>query len=203
MERSILNRIFDPYFSTKHQGEGTGLGLAVVHGIITSYKGDIQVHSRPGQGTRFDILLPVTQNHQPADNNQILLEDLPSGTEHILYVDDEALIVEIYEGMLKHLGYDVTAMTSSIEAWRLFETQPHRFDLVITDMTMPQLTGDVLSARILKLRPDIPIILYTGYSDRLSQQQANIMGIKKYLKKPVVIQQLAGAIRETLDARQP
>jgi CheY-like chemotaxis protein len=94
-------------------------------------------------------------------------------------------------------------MTSSIEAWRLFEAQPHRFDLVITDMTMPQLTGDVLSARILKLRPDIPIILYTGYSDRLSQQQANIMGIKKYLKKPVVIQQLAGAIREALDARPP
>lgn len=198
MDRATLERIFDPYFTTKEQGEGTGLGLAVVHGIVNSYDGDIQVQSRPGKGTCFDVWLPVTQQKDPTNDAETVFDDLPSGSEHILYVDDEELVTTLYEELLQHLGYHVTATTSSMKAWQLFEAHPSEFDLVITDLTMPQMTGDVLSQKILQLRPDTPIILCTGYSDRLNKGQAAGMGIREYLLKPLVIHQLAHTIREVL-----
>jgi PAS domain S-box-containing protein len=198
MDRQILDRIFDPYFSTKKPGEGTGLGLAVVHGIVMSYDGAIKVHSRPGKGTRFDILLPVTQQ-QDSEIRELSLDALPPGNERILLVDDEETLVNIYDEMLNYLGYDITPATDSGVAWQIFKAQPDAFDLVITDLTMPRMTGDVLSQKMLALRPALPIIVCSGYSSRLTNEQAEALGIRRYLMKPLVIEQLAYAIREVLD----
>jgi PAS domain S-box-containing protein len=198
MDRQTLDRIFDPYFSTKKPGEGTGLGLAVVHGIVISYEGEINVHSRPGKGTRFDVLFPVTPL-QDSEEQETSLDALPSGNERILFVDDEETLVNIYDELLNYLGYDITATTDSGAAWQIFKAQPNGFDLVITDLTMPRMTGDMLSKKMLELRPALPIIVCSGYSDRLTKEQAEILGIRRYLMKPLVIEQLAYAIREVLD----
>lgn len=198
MNRQILDRIFDPYFSTKKPDEGTGLGLAVVHGIVMGYEGKIKVHSRPGKGTRFDVLFPVTQQ-QDLEEQKISHDALPSGSERILFVDDEEPLADIYEELLNYLGYDVTTTTDSGVAWQIFKEQPDGFDLVITDLIMPRMTGDMLSKKMLELRPALPIIICSGYSDRLTRAQADDLGIRRYLMKPLVIEQLAYAIREVLD----
>lgn len=193
----ILKLIFEPYFTTKATGEGTGMGLATVHGIVKSYSGKITVESKLGKGTVFRVYLPITQ--KKTESKEYKKEDLPTGTERILLVDDELPIVDMGSQMLERLGYTVTTSTSSVEAGKLFSSKPDSFDLVITDMTMPNLTGDRLAAELIKIRPDIPIILCTGYSKRISNKLAAEIGIRAFVMKPLVMHNLANTIREVLD----
>jgi nitrogen-specific signal transduction histidine kinase/ActR/RegA family two-component response regulator len=192
-----ISRIFDPYFTTKGPGEGSGMGLAIAHGIVESYGGKITVESRLGKGTTFTLYLPATgkrtalRSHAP--------EALPSGTERILLVDDEAYIVNLGSKILQRLGYSVTTRTSSLEALELFRAKPNAFDLVITDMSMPNMTGDRLSIELLNIRPHLPIILCTGYSQKMSEETASEIGIKAFAYKPMVKAELAKTVRKVLD----
>ena len=196
MTPEVLERIFDPYFTTKEVGEGTGLGLAVVHGIIKDHGGAITVYSGPGKGTTFHVYLPVIE--KAAEPEKETLKPLPTGHERILFIDDEPGLVEIGRVMLGKLGYDVVVRTSSIEALELFRTKPDEFDLVITDMTMPKMTGDKLAQEIMKVRPDIPIILCTGFSKRITEEKAKEIGIKAFVMKPLVMRDLAKTVRKML-----
>jgi PAS domain S-box-containing protein len=193
----IQDRIFDPFFTTKKKGEGTGMGLSVVHGIVKSHAGIITVSSDPSNGTTFDIFLPVTESK--AITTGIKETPIAMGTERILFVDDEEFQADIGKQMLERLGYHVVTQTSSSEALALFRREPKAFDMVISDMTMPAMTGDILAREILKVRPDIPIIICTGYSERMSESQAKAMGIKGYAMKPIVMKELAEMIRSVLD----
>ena len=192
-----IGSIFEPYFTTKDPGEGTGLGLATVHGIIESYGGKITVDSQIGKGTTFTIYLPATKKR--SDQEAYVPEELPAGTERILFVDDEASIAKMGSQILKRLGYTVTTRTSSIEAFELFRSKPNDFDLVITDMTMPNLTGDKLATELMKIRPDIPVILCTGYSNKISDETASEIGINAFAYKPVAKATLAKMVRKVLD----
>ena len=193
----IIESIFDPYFTTKDPGEGTGMGLAMVHGIVENYSGKISVHSQLGKGTAFSIYLPIIGKRSVL--HEYVPEQLPSGTERILFVDDEAPIAKMGGQILESLGYSVTTRTSSVEALELFRAKPNDFDLVVTDMTMPNLTGDKLSVELMKIRPDIPVILCTGYSKKISDKTASEIGIKAFAYKPVVKTDLAKTVREVLD----
>jgi PAS domain S-box-containing protein len=198
MPAEITDRIFDPFFTTKKKGEGTGMGLAVVHGIVKSHGGTIQVASRPGKGTAFTILLPAIENQLEPDDAPH--KDLPGGCERILLVDDEDVLVEIGKQLLETLGYVVTVRTSSIEALELFKNRPEDFDAVITDMTMPKMAGDELARRILAVRPGIPIVICTGFSTRLTETKALELGIRAFVMKPFVVNDLAQTLRRVLDA---
>jgi len=193
----IMEVMFDPYFTTKQHGEGTGLGLSVVHGIVNNYGGGITATSEPGQGASFEIYLPAIRGRQHSTTESAV--PLPSGSERILYVDDELPLVDMGKKMLESLGYEVTTRTSSIEALELFRRKPNAFDLVITDMTMPNMTGDKLTQAIMEVRPDIPVILCTGYSNQITKLQAKAIGIETFLFKPVVMDKLARAIRNAVD----
>ena len=199
MTPEILQRVFDPYFTTKEPGKGTGLGLAVVHGIVKSYGGGVTVSSEPGRGTTFDIYFPkIEPVKAPLEAGRI--EPLPvGGHERVLFVDDEKAIVEIGQEILQHLGYEVVVRTSSVEALELFRAQPERFDLVITDMTMPNMTGDKLAVELMRIRPDIPVILCTGFSERITKEKAEGIGIREFLLKPLVMNDLSKAVRKALD----
>ncbi len=198
IDRSVIDRIFDPYFTTKAEGKGTGLGLAVIHGIVTSHEGHIFVDSEPGKGTKFHIYLPVIKT---AQETPYAVANIPiqKGNEHILLVDDQKDIVEIEQQLLEVLGYQVTAKTSSIEALDTFHTNPDSFDLVITDMTMPNMTGDKLSGELIKIRSDIPVILCTGFSEKISEKKAISLGIKGFAMKPLVLGDLSVMIRKIFD----
>lgn len=198
IEKSILERIFDPYFTTKAQGKGTGLGLSVVHGIVMTHGGGITVNSHPGQGTTFTVLFPRIEpikKEKEADNKL----HLQVGEEKILFVDDEEPIVEVGQLMLQNLGYTVTAVTSSTQALETFRASPHDYDLVVTDLTMPQMTGDSLAKKMLEIRDDIPIILCTGYSENMDEGFTHRAGIRRFLKKPISMQELAHTIRTVLN----
>ena len=198
MPPDVLSRIFNPFFTTKERGEGTGMGLAVVHGIVESYGGIIYAYSEPQKGSSFKVYLPAIESidkpHEMAD------EVIPTGTESILFVDDEPFLVEIGQRMLQSLGYQVITRTSSTEALDLFRANPDRFDLVITDMTMPQMTGDKLAGELIAVRKDIPIIICTGFSHRMTAEGAKDMGIKDFLMKPIVRSEIANKVRSVLDA---
>jgi CheY-like chemotaxis protein len=191
----ILDRIYDPYFTTKAKDKGTGLGLAVVHGIVQSYRGDIRVDSKPGEGTTFEIYLPTIK---AAVTPVVRPKALPRGEGRLLLVDDEASIVDVSCQGLERLGYQVDGCTSSAEALDRFRSNPDRYDLVITDMTMPGMTGDLLATEIFKLKPDIPIILCTGYSSRIDKRQAEALGIRALLMKPLNLEDLATDVRRIL-----
>jgi CheY-like chemotaxis protein len=194
----VLEKIFDPFFTTKGEGRGTGMGLAVVHGIVERIGGAIKVDSTPGEGTCFIIFLPVIAD-RPADVLPVSLK-MPGGTERILFVDDEPFQTDLGRQMLGRLGYHVSAFTSSLEALARFQAGPDAYDLVITDMTMPEMTGDVLASRVMALRPDLPVILCTGYSERITEEAAAALGIRGFVMKPVVIRELALLLREILDS---
>ncbi|MCF8074788.1 MAG: response regulator [Desulfotignum sp.] len=193
----IIGSIFEPYFTTKGPGEGTGMGLAMVKGIIESYHGHIAVDSQLEKGTEFTIYLPKIS--QRSARGVIAPETLPTGTERILFLDDEAPIAKMGSQILERLGYSVTIRTSSVEALELFRAKPDEFDLVVTDMTMPNMTGDKLAVKLMKIRPDIPVILCTGYSKKISDETATDIGIKAFAYKPVLKADLARTVREVLD----
>jgi CheY-like chemotaxis protein len=197
---NIIERIFDPFFTTKGKGEGTGMGLSVVHGIIGSYEGAIRVTSQPGRGTTFKIYLPVVgKDKAPISRGG---EPVVTGTERILFVDDETTIVDMGKQMLESLGYRVTTRTSSIEALELFKAKADRFDLVITDMTMPNMTGDKLAGEMQNVKPGIPVILCSGYSARINQDQAQAMGIQAFVPKPILRREIAAIIRKVLQEKE-
>ena len=198
MESHIIERIFDPYFTTKKLKEGTGLGLAVVHGIVNGYGGSISVESEVGKGTTFKVLLPRIEYSEKT----MKIEDpgpIPKGNERILFVDDEKDLVDTGQEILECLGYLVTAETSSINALELFRTRPGAFDLVITDYTMPNMTGADLAKALMQIRPEIPVILCTGFSELISEEKSKRMGIKAFMMKPFVMRKIAEIIRKVLD----
>ena len=199
MSPEVSGRIFDPFFTTKKVGQGTGMGLSVVHGIVKSHGGAITVDSLPGQGTTFSLFLPASEavSITPEDSVQLMV----TGTEHILFVDDEDFQADIAKRLLVRLGYQVTARTDSLEALGLFRQTPDKFDLVITDMTMPAMTGDVLAAKIISIRPHIPVIVCTGYSERIDKDIIKKIGIKELAMKPLVMKDIAEMIRRVLDAK--
>jgi len=197
--KNIIERIFDPFFTTKGKGEGTGMGLSVVHGIVGSYEGTISVSSEPGKGSTFKIYLPAVGNYK--EPISIVEESVLSGSERILFVDDETAIVDMGKQMLQSLGYLITTRTSSIEALELFKAKPDRFDLVITDLTMPNMTGDKLAKELIRVKPEIPVILCTGYSARINQDQALAMGIRAFVPKPILRQEIAATIRQVLEQK--
>ena len=202
MDEITMSRIFDPYFTTKEQGAGTGLGLAVIHGIVEDCKGFIEVESVAGQGTAFHIFLPTVnrekrgKREKPEETPRM---PLPGGNERILFVDDEVAITRISHSLLSNLGYRVTVETQSLKALEKFRNEPDSFDLLITDHTMPGLTGGDLARSVLRLRPDLPVILCTGYTAAFSEQKARQVGIKKYVVKPLSTRKMAEIIREVLD----
>jgi len=192
-----LDRIFDPYFTTKAVGKGTGMGLAVAHAIVKNHGGVITVASNIDAGTTFQVFLPVDDIEVEADIETD--EKLPKGNERILLVDDEEGMVETIRLLLERLGYAVTDRAGSVEALKEFRNNPKAYDLVITDMTMPHMTGDQLAKEILGLRPDIPVILCTGFSERINNQVAKDIGIRELLIKPIMLGKLANTIRQVLD----
>ena len=197
IDHEIKDRIFDPYFTTKEVGKGTGIGLSVVHGIVKSHNGAISVDSKFGKGTTFSILFPVAEEEAVIETEPV--EKLPTGNERILIVDDEESMVEIGRRRLERLGYQVEARTNPIEALELFRADPDQFDLVITDMTMPHITGDKLVKEILKIRPDMPTILCTGFSEKIDEEKAKEIGIRQYIEKPFDRGTLSRLVRKVLD----
>jgi len=200
IDMEIRDRIFDPYFTTKKFGKGTGMGLAIAHGIVTSYGGFINCESEIGKGTIFRVFFPVIDEGVAPEINSVCV--VPSGTEHILFVDDETMLADLGKKMLERLGYKVTVNTSSLDAWNTFQDQPSLFDAVVTDQTMPNMTGIDLSRQILQLRPDIPIILCTGYSTLINEEQARAGGVKGYAMKPLTMPVLATLLRKVLDENE-
>ena len=192
----IIDRIFDPYFTTKKVGEGTGIGLAVAHGIIENHGGAISVKSKPGEGATFYVFLPSTVIEAEVEFET--MEEIPRGNERILFVDDEKAMVDAIQPMLERLGYKVTARTNSVEALEAFRNNPDMFDLVITDQTMPDMTGKDLAGELIQMMPDIPIILCTGFSEMMDEDVARGVGIKAFAMKPLVMGELAKTIREVL-----
>jgi CheY-like chemotaxis protein len=202
MEPTVLERIFEPYYTTKEPGKGTGLGLSVIHGIVKNHGGFITVESTPGQGSAFHVYLPTLEDTE-AEIETAAGTSKRGGSERILLVDDEPQIVAMEKQLLEKLGYRVTAQTSSADALAAFERRPDQFDLVITDMTMSQMTGDQLARRIWEIRPGIPVILCTGYNEMMSEDKAVAMGIRKFILKPIDKDELAGAIRSALNGSPP
>ncbi|MFH1115163.1 MAG: PAS domain S-box protein [Pseudomonadota bacterium] len=196
MPPELLERIFEPYFTTKKQGEGTGLGLAVVHGIVESHGGTITVESGPGSGTVFRVCLPVIP--ETADQEIPEPEQVPSGRERILLVDDEEFIVKMAKEMLERLGYEVVPCTGGMEAAALFRKAPEEFDLLISDLTMPGMSGMELAKELKNLRPGLPVILCTGFSETITEQAVTEAGIGALLMKPIRRSTIAGAIRKVL-----
>jgi PAS domain S-box-containing protein len=197
MTPEVIKRIFEPFYTTKGPGEGTGMGLAVVYGIVKSHSGAVIAESTPGQGSCFTVFLP--QIPAKASKEDIQDTEVPHGKERILFVDDEPSVTEASSHMLTTLGYKVTVAFSGFEAWELFRAGPDQFDLVITDQTMPDITGIALAEKMLKTRKDLPVVLCTGYSEAVSAETAKEAGIKDFLMKPLTKREMAQAIRRVLD----
>ncbi len=197
ISQEIIDRIFEPFFTTKEVGKGSGMGLSVVHGIIKNHQGMISVTSTPNKGTTFHVYFPLV-NITPQTKNQ-QSTPLPTGSEHILLIDDESEITRLYKRKIEKLGYQVTALTSSQEALKLFSSQKDNVDMVITDQTMPGMTGDQLAQQMLTIKPSIPIVLCSGYSSKIDSKSAQAIGVKVFLQKPISGKVLAETIRNVLD----
>ena len=196
--KADMEQIFDPFYTTKAVGKGTGMGLAVVHGIVETHKGRIRVKSTPGKGSDFDIFLKAID--AGPEIYVPIHETLPHGNEAILFIDDEKSLVKLNKVRLEQIGYQVTAVTNPLEALEMFLYRSTRFDLVITDMTMPEMMGDELAQEMLKIRPDIPIILCTGFNERISEEQALEKGFSAFLAKPLALKDMAATIRNVFDS---
>lgn len=195
----IIDRIFDPFFTTKETGKGTGMGLAVVHGIVKSHEGAIKVYSAPGKGTMFHVLLPHTEEPQTDRSGEA--QPIPHGRESILFIDDEEMLLNTGKSMLESLGYRVTVKQDCLEALELFQKSPGLFDLIITDQTMPHMTGDSLAIKFMEIRPDVPIILCSGYSAKVSEEKTKQLGIRAFIMKPIKRREIAETIRRVLDGK--
>lgn len=193
----IKDRIFDPYFTTKEIGKGSGMGLSVVHGILQNHQGAISFDSEPGKGTTFTLFFPVIEEEAVIESKSV--EEFPTGNERILFIDDEKSIVNMAQQILERLGYQVETKQNPVDALELFHSKPKRFDLVITDMTMPHMTGDKLIEQILNISPDMPTILCTGFSEKISEEKAQEFGVKAFLLKPLVKRDFAVTVRKVLD----
>jgi len=198
MEAETLSRIFEPFFTTKDKGHGTGLGLSVVHGIVQSMKGFIHVTSEKGSGTLVRVFLPIV--------DEILLPSegigdisVTGGNEHILIIDDEKTILKIEERILTTIGYGVTPFSSSLKALDHFRSNSEDFDLVISDMTMPEMLGDKLALELLNIRPDIPVIICSGYSENASKESLSAIGVDGFISKPLLKHEFTSKIRSVLD----
>jgi signal transduction histidine kinase/ActR/RegA family two-component response regulator len=197
MSPETLQRIFDPFFTTKRTDKGTGMGLAMVSGIVKACSGSINVTSEPGKGTECNVFLPVVSGETGASRESD--EPLPKGRESILFVDDEPFLVDLGNQLLSRLGYRVVACNSGKEAFKLIEANPHRFDLVITDYTMPGMTGAHLAQKLLRIRDDLPIIMCSGYCDSKTHRASSQNGIAAFVIKPLTIEDLAYTVRRVLD----
>jgi len=202
MNQETKDKIFDPYFTTKEHGGGTGLGLAVVHGIVKGHNGHITVYSEPSQGTTFHVYLPLSEEDAITVKIISETEHLAGGSEHIMFVDDEEKNASVAKEILSKQGYQVDIFTNGVQAWQEFQKQPDGYDLVITDMTMPFMDGAELAQKILEIRPSLPIILCTGYSEMINREKSLAMGISEYLQKPMAMSMLAKSVRQTLDKRK-
>lgn len=200
MSASLMEHIFDPFFTTKEKGKGTGMGLSVVHGIVKSHNGTIHAYSEPGEGSVFKVYLPIIEKQLEQKFNAE--RPIPTGTEHILFVDDEESLIDMGKQLLESLGYTVTSRINSLEAFELFKARPDAFDLVITDLTMPNMTGDELAEQLFAIRSDIAVILCTGFSARITEEKAKSMGIKAFILKPLIRKDIAETIRKVLNHEQ-
>ena len=200
MDKEVLERIFEPFYTTKEVGKGTGMGLSVVHGIVKNFGGDITVYSEPGQGSTFHVYLPLAdggQNKEPA----LLIGEVPRGSENILFVDDEPPLVDIGKKTLSRFGYQVQGFTSAQEALEAFKAAPDYFNLLITDYTMPKITGVQLANEILAIKPDLPIIICTGFSERLESTMTQEVKAARLVMKPFMPREIARVVREVLDRK--
>jgi len=202
MTDEVKERIFDPFFTTKSVGEGTGLGLSVVHGIVAGLDGEISVESELGQGTSFHLFLPLLQSDGKSTQDEKAKKNIPCGNERILIIDDEVALVNMAKRMLEQLCYEVVPMSNSIEALKLFKSDPDAFQLVITDITMPEMTGIQLTREIVKIRPDLPVIVCTGYSRELDRQELSDLGVKELLIKPYNKEKIGTTIRRILQGKR-
>ena len=199
IDPKIMDRIFDPYFTTKEAGKGTGMGLAMVHGIVKNHGGGIKVTSELGKGTRFDIIFPII-NAKVTEVSIPSRAVSPRGKERILVVDDEEMIADTMRLILEQLGYEVTSYYNSQKAFEEFNLKPHKYDLIITDMIMPDMTGDIFSRKVRNIRTDIPIIISTGYNEKIDIEKAKELGVRDILTKPVRMNNLAKTVRNVLDS---
>jgi CheY-like chemotaxis protein len=194
----IMGKIFEPYFTTKELGRGTGLGLSVIHGIVKSHQGAITCSSALNEGSTFDIFLPMIASKSSKSAYEIK-KPLPGGSERILFVDDEMILADMAVRMLSSRGYTVVPKTGSLDALELFRKDPGGFDLVITDMTMPGMRGDRLTEELIAIRKDIPVILCSGYSEHISEARAKEIGIREFIMKPLDMRTLTETVRRVLD----
>ncbi len=198
IDPNISDKIFEPYFTTKETGKGTGLGLAVVYGIVKEHSGDVKVFSEPGKGARFSVYLPIG-NGQAELVQSSEFGNIQTGVERILLVDDEESIAKLEKKRLERLGYEVTPFTDSLAAFEAFKATPGAFDLLVTDMTMPNMTGDQLARKVLSVAPNLPVVICSGFSERMDDEKARSLGIKGFLGKPVLLSEMARTIRTVLD----
>jgi len=197
IDPSSLTRIFEPFFTTKHVGEGTGLGLSVAHGIAVRHGGAITVDSTQSRGTSFHVYLPMSVVEEvPAEVEKL---PLAASEESVLYVEDQDDVATVGRTMMERLGYHVTVALTGMDALEMFRADPGRFDVVVTDQTMPGMTGSDLARELLQIRPDLPIVLMTGYSESVTSETASRMGIRGFLRKPIVTSELAVALRDSID----
>jgi len=194
MDAKTIDRIFEPFFTTKKVGKGTGLGLSVVHGIVKGHNGDIHVYSEPGAGTEFKLFFPVySDTAKIIDQEQVKIQ---GGSESIIMIDDEIEIIALFRKILTKLGYQIEVFTNSTEALKKIENNPDKYDLLITDLTMPGKTGIEIAEEIQKIKKDMPVILISGYSAEISEEKMTRLGIKGVLQKPLVIQDLVNQIKK-------
>ncbi|MBS3809818.1 MAG: PAS domain S-box protein [Desulfobacterales bacterium] len=199
--RHFMDKIFEPYFTTRHQETGTGLGLSIVHGIVKAHKGHVTVCSEPGKGSTFRVYLPLTETHGIVSPPPEAEQELQTGTESILLVDDEKAIAEMQQHALERLGYKVTSKTGSRQALETFSAAPDKFDIMISDMTMPDMAGDRLAIKVKEIRPDLPVILCTGFSRKLEVHKEKL-DVEDFLMKPVNRTEMAKKIRQILDRKK-
>lgn len=200
MDQVTLEKVFDPYFTTKKMGEGTGLGLAVVHGIVKKYDGQVTVYSEPGRGTSFCVYLPCAAGKEKIAHADSAAE-LLGGTEHIMVVDDEKPITDMLTGLLTRLGYRVTAFNDAAQVITFYHSHPDKVDLIITDMNMPTMNGEELAQSIHAIAPHVPVIIQTGYSEDLDLARLQRIGVKAIMKKPVLEREMSYCVRKVIDEK--